>query len=181
MERTSRGYTLVEALVVLALIGVLASLSISGLRQLANSTRLSSAANDMLADLFLARSEAIKRRLGVVMCKSGDGASCAAGGSWQQGWIVFVDADADGQRAALEHVLRVQPALPGALRLTGTSTMAKYVRYAPTGAARSVGGGFQAGTLTVCSEPGGSTTGRQIVISSSGRPRTQKASLANCN
>ena len=122
----------------------------------------------ILADLFLARSEAIERRLRVVVCRSADGASCALSGSWEQGWIVFADADGNGQRAPGEPLVRVQQALPAGVRLTGTATMAKYVSYAPTGAAKTIGGGFQAGTLTVCTASPGTATARRIIISSSG-------------
>lgn len=179
MDR-SNGYTLVEVLATLAVTAVMASVSVPGLQGLARSARVSGAANDILADLFLARSEAIKRRLRVVVCRSGDGASCATAGSWEQGWIVFADTDGNGQRAPAEALVRVQQRLPAGVRLTGTSTMAKYVSYAPTGAARTIGGGFQAGTLTVCPVSGERAAGRQIVISSSGRPRTQKIQLASC-
>jgi type IV fimbrial biogenesis protein FimT len=114
------------------------------------------------------------------MCKSADGQTCAATGGWQQGWIVFADGDSDGQRDAAETLLRVQPPLAGALRLTGTSPVSKYVSYAPNGATKLVGGGFQAGTLTLCSASAGPAAARQIVLNSTGRPRTQKVQLPSC-
>lgn len=181
MDRNCDGYTLVEVLTVLAVAGVMASVSIPGLRGLAGSARVTGAANDILSDLFLARSEAIKRRHRVVVCRSADGASCAAAGSWEQGWIVFADRDGNGQRAPGEPLVRVQPPLPAGVRLTGTATMAKYVSYAPTGAAKTVGGGFQAGTLTVCTSSADAVRGRRIIISSSGRPRTQSIQLPSCS
>jgi type IV fimbrial biogenesis protein FimT len=180
MDRNCDGYTLVEVLTVLAVAGVMASVAVPGMQGLASSARVSGAANGMLADLFLARSEAIKRRLRVVVCRSADGASCAPAGSWEQGWIVFADVDGNGQRAPGEALVRVQQALPAGVRLTGTATLAKYVSYAPTGAAKTIGGGFQAGTLTVCATSLDAAPARRIVISSSGRPRTQKVQLPSC-
>lgn len=174
------GFTLVEMLSVLAVTAVLAAVAVPSFGALAASTRTSTATNDLLADLFLTRSEAMKRRLRVVMCKSRDGLACAATGGWEQGWIVFADADGDGLRDAGETLLRVQQPLGGALRLTGTSTVAKYVSYAPNGSTKLVGGGFQAGTLTVCSASAGPAAGRLVVLSSSGRPRTQKTQLPSC-
>jgi type IV fimbrial biogenesis protein FimT len=174
------GFTLVEMASVLAVSAALLSVAMPSFGYLVASTRMSSASNDLLADLFLTRSEAMKRKLRVVMCKSRDGQTCAASGGWQQGWIVFADPDGDAMRAAGETLLRVQPPLDGPLRLTGTSTVARYVSYAPTGGTKLVGGGFQAGTLTVCSESAGPATGRLIVLSSSGRPRTQKVQLPSC-
>lgn len=176
----ARGFTFVECLAVLAVAGVLASVAVPSFGSLLRSTRLSAAGSELLAGLLLTRSEAIKRRVRVVMCKSADGQSCAASGGWHQGWIVFADANGNGQRSVSEPLLHVQPALAGPLRLTGTGSVAKYVSYAPNGATKLLGGGFQAGTLTLCNashEPG---TGRQVVINATGRPRTQQVKLAAC-
>jgi len=175
-----RGFTLVETLSVTAATAVLVSVAVPSFDALMASSRLSTAANDLLGDLLLTRSEAMKRRLRVTLCKSGDGQWCSGAGGWQQGWIVFVDANGDGQRAAGEALLRAQPPLAGPLRLTGTAPVAKYVSYAPNGGTKLAGGGFQAGTLTVCSASRGPAAGRQIVLSSSGRPRTQKVELRSC-
>jgi type IV fimbrial biogenesis protein FimT len=174
------GFTLVEMLAVLAVSAVLVSVAVPSFGALASSTRVSSTSNEVLAGLLLARSEAMKRRLRVVMCKSADGATCAAGGQWQQGWIVFTDTDADGQRDAGEALLHIQAALPPRMRVSGTAPVARYVSYTPSGATKTVGGGFQAGTLTVCSASAGPASGRQIVVSASGRPRTQTVKLAAC-
>ena len=174
------GYTLVEVMTTVTVAAVMASAAIPGMQGLASSSRVSGAANDLLGDLILARSEAVKRGMRVVVCRSADRASCAAAGSWEQGWIVFADVNGDGVRAPGEPLVSVQPPLAGGLRLTGTSTTAKYVSYAPNGAAKTVGGGFQSGTLTVCKGSPDPVSARQIIISSSGRPRTQKVQLPSC-
>ncbi|MBA2963469.1 MULTISPECIES: GspH/FimT family pseudopilin [Ramlibacter] len=174
------GFTLVEVLAVLAVSAVLASTAMPSLRALAASVRVSAAANDLLGDLLLTRSEAIHRRGRVVSCKSSNGSSCADAGGWQQGWIVFVDGDDDGQRDASEPLLQRQGALPADVRLTGNGSLARYVAYVGNGSTRLVGGGFQAGTLTVCRESAGPTAARQIVINASGRPRVQKTTVGSC-
>lgn len=174
------GFTLVESVSVVAVAVTVVSVAASPLGSLVDSTRVSSAANDVLAGLLMTRSEAIKRRQRVVMCKSADGSSCAGAGGWQQGWIVFVDRDNDGLRSADEELLHIQPALPASLRLTGTTPVAKYVSYAPNGATKLVGGGFQAGTLTVCTQGRRGPSGRQVILNANGRPRTQKVQLASC-
>ena len=58
-------------------------------------------------------------------------------------------------------------ALLGTLRLTGNLNVAQYVSYAPTGATKLVGGGFQAGTLTLCNHSLGGEA-RQIILSPAG-------------
>ena len=179
MEKDN-GFTLVETLAVLAVASVLLSIGVPSLASLASTSRVSTAASDLLADLLLTRSEAAKRKVRVVMCKSADSESCAATGGWQQGWIVFIDSDGDAQRDAGETLLRVQPALAGTTRLTGTQPVAKYVSYVFTGNTKLVSGGFQAGTLTVCSQSTEPSTARQIIVNSTGRPRTQKVQLPSC-
>ena len=148
---------------------------------LVNASRVSSASSDLVASLMLTRNEAMKRHVRVVMCKSADGKACTSLGGWQQGWIVFVDSNGDGERAASELLLQAKLPQGSALRFTATSPVAKYVSYSPTGSTLLVGGGFQAGTLTVCSQSMGATSARQVILSAGGRPRTQKVQLPSCD
>lgn len=179
-RRSARGFTLVESLTVLAASAALLTLAVPSVGALAGSMRLTSAANDLLADILFTRAEALKRRVRVVLCKSADGLACMALGGWHQGWIVFVDDDGDGLRAPTEAVLQRQPALGGSVQLVGNGTVSRYLAYAPDGATRLVGGGFQAGTFTVCRDAAGPAPARQIVISASGRPRVQKVTAESC-
>jgi type IV fimbrial biogenesis protein FimT len=179
-RRPCAGFTLTEMLATLAVSATLLSIGIPSMKSVVNSSRVSSASSDFFASLMLTRGEAMKRRVRVVMCKSADGKSCTAAGTWQQGWIVFVDSNGDGERAASEPLLQARQAMGAALRFTATSPVARYVSYSPTGATLLVGGGFQAGTLTVCSQSTGMTTARQVILSSSGRPRTQKVQVPSC-
>jgi type IV fimbrial biogenesis protein FimT len=165
---------------VLAVLGVLAGMAVPSFQSLAGSVRVSSASNDLLADLLLARSEAIKRHARVVVCKSSDGQACASSGNWQQGWIVFADADGNGLRSAAEPVLQRQPGGPTALRISGNASLASYVAYVASGSTRLTNGGFQAGTLTVCQASGRPTPARLIVINATGRPRVQKVVVDSC-
>ena len=144
------------------------------------SVQLSSASNDLLAGLLMARSEAIKRNGRVVLCKSADGISCAGTGGWEQGWIVFHDGNNNGTRDGGEEIIQRAQALSADLRVTGNLNVARYVSYAPTGATRLVGGGFQAGTITLCRQSAEGGEARQIVLSSSGRPRVQKTLVGAC-
>ena len=103
-----------------------------------------------------------------------------AGGGWEQGWIVFHDSNNDGARQAGEEIVWRAQAMPGSVRVLGNINVSKYVSYSPTGEAKLASGGFQAGTITVCDTSSSNQVGREIVISSSGRPRVQKLQLASC-
>ena len=140
------------------------------------NNRLATQTNEFLAALALARSEAIKRGVRVSLCKSTDGANCTTDGNYQQGWIVFVDSsNAVGATTptvdAGEVVLRVYAALPSGMTLTGNTPVKSYVSFTSDGLSRLLGGGFQAGTLTLCAAP----KARSIVINSMGRARVAEA------
>ena len=53
--------------------------------------------------------------------------------------------------------------------------------FVPTGATKLVGGGFQAGTLTVCWESGQTSHARQIILNAAGRPRVRAFTASACN
>lgn len=179
-RRASRGFTLIELMVTLSVVGVLLAVSVQFTRAMLDSMRLSAFTNTFVAQLYLARSEAIKRNKPVAMCKSGDGASCSVGGGWEQGWILFHDTNNNGLRDAQEEVVHRLAAMPAGFRLVGNLNVARYVSFAANGATRTTTGAFQAGTLTACRQSLEATEARQIVINAVGRPRVQKVAVASC-
>jgi len=98
----ARGFTMIEALVVLSITAVLLAIVIPSFQSAFLSNKLASYANAWIAAVHLARGEAVKRNLPTVLCRSSDGDTCASGGTWQAGWIVCVDADKNGSCAASE-------------------------------------------------------------------------------
>jgi type IV fimbrial biogenesis protein FimT len=175
-----RGFTLIELMIVIAVASVLLGFGIPSMTALLNSNKLTAASNALLSSMRLARSEAFKRNSRVVLCKSGDGLSCTHAGGWEQGWIVFHDADGNGEHDGNEVIIERGNPLPDSLRLTGNSTVAKYLSFVATGSARMAGGGFQAGTVTVCNVSASGTEARQIVLNAVGRPRVQRVAVASC-
>lgn len=130
----SSGFTLVELIVTITIIGILSALAGPSLTTLIANQRLSSQANDLLSDLTYARSEAVKRSssfggAGVTVCKTTDPnaatPSCNAtvATAWTAGRIVFVDNNGDGVRDAADQILRIRQELespsPGGNRLLG--------------------------------------------------------------
>jgi type IV fimbrial biogenesis protein FimT len=93
---------------------------------------------------------------------------------------VFHDADGDGEHNGDEVIIERGNPLPASLRLTGNLTVAKYVSFVATGSARLAGGGFQAGTVTVCNLSATGGEARQIVLNAVGRPRVQRVAVASC-
>lgn len=83
------GFTLIELLVTIAVLAILIAAAVPSFTSLINANRLSTQANEMVATLQMARSEAVRLNTSVVVCRSTDGATCAAAGRWDR-WITRV-------------------------------------------------------------------------------------------
>ena len=175
------GFTFIELLVTTAIASVLMVVTIPAMTGMLDTQRRISSVNSLLSSLHLARSEAIKRNGRAVVCKSASGNQCAPGGGWEQGWIVFHDANNNASVDAGESLLRRQAPLGDRLRLSGNRPVARYVSYSALGTAKKVSGAFQAGTFTLCPVDELPGTARKIVLSRTGRPRTIKGVPADCD
>ena len=178
--RTQRGFTLIELMIVVAVATVLLGFGIPSMTALLNSNKLTAASNSLLSSMRLARSEAFKRGGRVVLCKSRDGAVCIMSGGWEQGWLVFHDENGNGEHDETEVVIERGNPLPASLRITGNSSIAKYMSFVTNGATRIATGGFQAGTLVVCNASATGGEARQIVLNAFGRPRVERVAVAGC-
>jgi len=102
MRSRSRGFTLFELIVVLALAAVILGVGVPSFRDFQRNNRLTVAANDVLGMVITSRSEALRRQITISMCTAADpedeDATCGAG----SGWIVFEDPDANCVRAVDE-------------------------------------------------------------------------------
>jgi type IV fimbrial biogenesis protein FimT len=113
LRRQSRGFTLIELMVTIAVIALIAAVASPAMITLMNSNRLSSTAGELTSAAQLARAEAIRRSAPVVLCGSDDGATCTAGADWQ-GWAVV----GQNNRDAVEETVR-GGLFPGNIQLSG--------------------------------------------------------------
>ncbi len=91
-----RGFTLIEALLAVALIAILMTLGVPAFTTVIKDQQLSSASTGLLSAMARARSEAVKRNARVVICIVDPASTaCDASGTWNQGWMVYVDGDRD--------------------------------------------------------------------------------------
>jgi type IV fimbrial biogenesis protein FimT len=162
-----RGLTLIELMIALALIAILLALAAPSLQEAMMSIRITGHTNDLMGDLAVARSEAVKRNIPVVLCSSTDGQSCAAAASWNQGWIVFPDVDASGaQNGTAEAALKTRGALQGNPTLTLNCVGASNgsVTYKSTGMST-----LPFSIFTLCDSRTTANAGRTITINTTGR------------
>jgi type IV fimbrial biogenesis protein FimT len=94
-RKHDEGFTLLELLTALAISAIIAGIAIPSLRDMTMRQRMTGAAQDLHADLALARSEAVTRATNVTVCPSSDLATCTNDG-WANGRLVFVDPNANG-------------------------------------------------------------------------------------
>lgn len=157
---SSRGFTLVELLVTVAIIAILAGLAAPSFVQFLARQAVTSQANEFASALRTARSEALKRGLPVRVCRIANPATatptCATTvGDWRNGWLVT-----DGTNMFL-----VRQTLSNSGGVTGNNNSLG-VMYQPTGIAIGANVTF---TFQSTSNSGPC---RQVVVRL-GRPRIQ--------
>jgi type IV fimbrial biogenesis protein FimT len=177
-DAPSAGFTLIELMVVIAIIAIGLGIAAPSVRNLTLNAQMSAQANDLLADLALARTEAIKRNVRVAICSSSTGLACTGGtplrpAPWEVGRIVFVDANQNGSRDDGEDILRTAPEAPigSTVAVQGDTATgeARTVHYRPSG---SMSPGGAPVVFTLCDErtaAAGAGVGRTIRINTTGR------------
>lgn len=181
-KQASAGFSLVELLITLAVIGLLAALAASPLGAWFQERRLIALNNALAGDLQRARGEAVGARRAVVMCTQGTGLACGGQAGWERGWLVFEDPDGDRDCTDANdnglcdgdggRLLRVQPALPAGVTLRKTGTPADRMRFTNTGATP-----FFNHRYTFC-DSRGAVAARGLVLANTGRIRLAGSSDA---
>jgi len=162
--RPSSGFTIVELMITIAIVAILLTVGIPSFRNVILNTRLTSLANEVVASVQIARSEAIKRNATVRLCASANGTTCATTGSWEQGWIVLTAAGVVLRHEALQTGWKVTEA--GGLR---------ELTFRPTGF------GGSTASLRVCrSNPLGNAE-RLVAVGPTGGTSVQRTSTGSCS
>jgi len=151
--RHARGFTLIEALTVIAIMAILTGIGSASFVWMNQATSIRGAAFDLVADLDFARSEAVKRNADVVVQP--------LNADWAQGWQVVVGNEVLRSREALSAQVGFTAA-PNTLTFdSGGRTSLANVR------------NFQ-----ICPPQGASVAGRIVRIDPSGLSRSTRT--RNC-
>ena len=160
------GFTLIELMVTVAVVGVLAVVGVPAMTGLIHANRLAAANDNLTAALQLARSEAIRRGASVTVCASANGTTCANQTAWTR-WIVR-GRDNAASAAGPEVIDIMRDETPaGTIALQGP---AAGVRFRPSGMVDS------AQALTVCMPSTYLSQNQRVVtVMLSGGVRTARA------
>ncbi|HSM29290.1 MAG TPA: GspH/FimT family pseudopilin [Woeseiaceae bacterium] len=170
------GFTLYELMITLMVVAIILSFGIPNLREFTLNSRMTSTANDLHAAFLMARSEAAHAKTNVTICASADPMGAAdCGGTWDQGYVVFIDDNANQARDAGEAILRSHPRADNGVLLR-VANGATYFMYAPSGLGRlDTGNNPPLSQVVICDErgnstgPGGGSAARLFVSTPLGR------------
>jgi type IV fimbrial biogenesis protein FimT len=187
-----KGFTLLELMLTITVAGVILGLGAPSMAEFIRNSRMTSSANDVLAALHMARTEAVKRRAWTVMCMSANPTAttptCTAAGT---GWIVFVD-DADPTASSAndgnlvintdEEILLRHETAPASITLTTAPVGNRgYIAFTASGFSRTVAAGTPLTDIRLCDERGNTaiygadnSAARAITISQTGRPQVTR-------
>lgn len=152
-RRTSKGFTLLELIVAIAVTGIILSVGVPSFISIIQNNRAVAHTNDLVTGLNLARSEATRRSSVVTVCSSTNGTTCNGGNDWSTGWLV---------RNGAGEVLRTWPERSGGAGILTATT--SQVQFQPRGSLAAAGPLFRV-RLPNCTN----RQGRDIAVNVAGR------------
>ena len=185
MNPRRAGFTLIELMVVVALIAIMLAIAAPNFTSFISNYRVTSAMNDFLQGVTLTRNEAIKRGRRVLMLPRDALGVPNPNGDWKNGWAVFVHAGAPpiGYNLA-DPILFQHDPLPVSIAITNAgggpakpftdASAQTYVSFDGTGYPRQSTGGVLTGGIVMTDTTGSSVNIRTMCLATLGRPRIVK-------
>jgi type IV fimbrial biogenesis protein FimT len=183
------GFTLQELMLSMAIFFILAALGVPGYLSYVRNSELSNATTDLFSDMYFARSEAIKRKSAVTICRSADATAnnpvCGGTASnWSTGWLVFVDTGADGVfNSGADKLLKVGYPPTGIIQIKSNNKAKDRIEYSSDGSLNTL---YAPAVFAVCDDRDSDGTfdtkyGRDLRIQAIGRPEITSGSIASCD
>lgn len=163
------GFTLVETMVACALAFILFGIAIPAANASIEAARSADARSKLLQSLIQAANRAGLTGTRAVLCPSVDGLECEDTHIWSDGWIVFMDRNANREREPDETLINMVQALEGEARLHSTAGRTRIVFQGNAGNAGSNV------SFTLC-DGRGPGKARSLIMSNAGNLRDAPAS-----
>lgn len=172
------GFTLYELLIALAIFGILGGLGVPGYLNYVRNAELNNATSTIFSDIYLARSEAIKNKTPVTLCRTADvnatSPTCDNTDSiWTGGWLVFIDTANNGiYESADDTLLKVGSPPSTHIQIKANSNASSFISFNSDGSLRV---NKITSIYSVCDDRDGDgnyneDTGRKISIGAIGKP-----------
>ncbi len=162
----NRGFSLIEILAVVSIAIGLFSLAMPLFASLQAETGMTVAVNQLLGQLYLARSSAVTREARIILCPAGEDRTCGDDYTqWVDGVMVFEDKDGDSHRSDDEPVISWQKVDSTRIRIRTSSQYRTRIAFLPQGRA------WLSNTVFRVCDRKASTRNRAIIVSNNGRVR----------
>lgn len=180
-RKAQTGFTLVELMLTLAIAAIIVTQAVPSFSGMIKNNRLVTQTNDLVADINLARSEAVTRGVRVILCRSADsraaGATCGGtNNTWSTGWLMYADDDGSGDfETANDTLIRISQPAQADLTIMANANGDTDLQYNSDGTANETGTAI----FAIC-DARGVSNGRQINVNNVGRPRLISAPINSC-
>jgi len=163
------GFTVIELLIVLAIISIVATVAVPSLQTLYFGSVSSASINQVSGLVRYARSQAVNHNTTVTLCPSEDGIECA-NSPWEDGVLMFSDQNINSEVDGDDIVHRYQTPFIRSGRLRWRSLRNK-VQFNSRGMPRGTVGSF-----TYCPQNSDVHLAESLIISFQGRVRSGRDS-----
>ena len=174
MKQKTSGFTLIELIIAMGILGILVSIAAPGFKDSMKDKRLTAGANDFISALQYAKSEALSVSDEVTICpKNTASTDCSGAADWGQGWLIFVDADNSQTVTNAEEILNIHDAIAADITVKGKGAGGAplTITFSPSG--RPDYTSIQ--SLVICDDRGFIYQSKAIFLSFTGRGSVQSA------